>query len=151
MAGAAVAGVCEGGSGSSNGPWAAPKRLRRCVWAGLSRWCRLRACWLLLAGRRRACGPVAGRKLKILDRLLRSCGEQWQEVVAAERPPGPGSQEAEVGGGGEDGAMREVLQIPMRRKAPRPSASVLSFLRLPNQPSTRDRRLNALIQLGLPQ
>ena len=47
VAGAAVAGFCEGGSGSSSGPWAAPKRLRRGVWAGLSRWCRLRVCWLL--------------------------------------------------------------------------------------------------------
>ena len=44
--------------------------------------------------------------------------------------------------------MREVLQTPMTRKAPRPRASVLSFLRLPNQPSTLERRLNALIQLG---
>ena len=40
--------------------------------------------------------------------------------------------------------MIDVLQMPMTRKAPRPSASALSFLRLPNQPSTRDRRLNAL-------
>ena len=45
--------------------------------------------------------------------------------------------------------MIDVLQIPMTRNAPRPRASVLSFLRLPNQPSTLERRLNALIQLGL--
>lgn len=52
---------------------------------------------------RRTGVPVAGRKLEILDRLLRTCGEQWQEVVVSEGAPGPGSQEAEVGRGGEDG------------------------------------------------
>ncbi|MEJ7742406.1 MAG: hypothetical protein WKF73_07600 [Nocardioidaceae bacterium] len=64
----------------------------------------LLTCLLASVGRRRrAGGPVAGRKLEILDRLLRTCGEQWQEVVVAEGSPGPGAEEAEVGGGGEDG------------------------------------------------
>lgn len=48
-------------------------------------------------------------------------------------------------------SMRPVLAIPMTRKAPRPRAWVLSFLRLPNQVSTRLRRVSAVTQLVLPQ
>lgn len=46
--------------------------------------------------------------------------------------------------------MIDVLQMPMTRKAPRPRASVLSFLRLPNHPSTRERRLNLAREGPLP-
>ena len=43
--------------------------------------------------------------------------------------------------------MSELLHSPMTRNAPRPSASRDRSFRFPNQPSTRERRLNELAVL----
>jgi len=97
----AVSGVCDGDAAPGIDVWPLDRAgedvsgqpsAGGCRWGGVG----------FLLPERRAGIPVAWDRLGS-GRRLRPCGEQRHQVVVAKGAPGPGSEEPQVGGGGEDG------------------------------------------------